>query len=729
VNVRLAVALLGALVAAAAPAQITPIPWHPRQSTPPPAATAASPAPAPADTKQTLTFDEVQTPEPGLYLARGRVRFARPGLALTCDALTYDSNAGTLWATGGVTVDFEGISLSGTELHYDLNAGTGEMRDAYATEASGLYVVQGSLVRKTGKDWYEVEDGVFTSCNSAEPPWSIRLSRARLHVDHYAFLTNPRFKVRAAPVFYLPYLVWPVKPDRTTGLLLPNVGRSSRRGYTTSNALFLAPSDWWDDTVYFDTYQTEGIGIGEEFRYALTPQTYGWLHGYFIDQNSDGRKRWDFAWTHVGRYRNGWQSVADVNLISDADFWRDYQRDYFKSTQAAANSRLFLTRQWGPYSLNLRAERLLEYYSYDEHLTQSVLPGIEWRSSLQPLGRGFYAGWETSADLLDKGSVTWDGLSYVRDDLRYRRVDLHPFFEWPLRTVPWLDVTPRLELRATGYSRSLDAADGSEGGSLWRQYAAFSLRVAGPRIQRRFASGLKHVVEPFAEWTYVTDDSDVSRIPVFDQVDQVDLDQDLLRYGVRNRVYTRGFRMVFDSELYQSRSAREPLSSAPGDSSRYSPVTFVARAWPSKRMNVELRLRYDVLAHAVDSRSLSVNAATADGRLWGRLGYLESKRLGVSESTGATTLPSAKEVSVASALKLWKDRLSVDPYIEYDLLANRWRNARVVLWYRGSCYAIGLEAGRREIGDFRDTQIRLLVRLKNVGSVVDLAAGSSRYGD
>jgi len=727
VNVRLAAVLFGALAAVGSAAQITPIPWHPRRSSPPPVAAPAPPAPS--DTKQTLTFDEVQTPEPGLYLARGRVRFAQPGLTLTCDALTYDSNAGTLWATGQVTVDFEGISLSGTELHYDLNAGTGEVRDAYATEANGLYVVQGSVVRKTGVDWYEVEDGVFTSCNAAEPPWSIRLSRARLHVDHYAFLSNPRFKVRAAPIFYLPYLVWPVKPDRTTGLLLPNVGRSTKRGFTTSNALFMAPSDWWDDTLYLDTYETEGIGIGEEFRYALTPLTYGWMHGYFIDQNSDGRRRWDFAWTHVGHYRNGWQFLADVNLVSDADFWRDYQRDYFKSTMPGANSRLFLTRQWGPYSLNLRAERLLEYYSYSEHLTQTALPGIEWRSSLQPLGGGFYAGWETSADLFQKESQLWDGADYTRDSLRYRRVDLHPFFEWPLRTVPWLDVTPRLDLRATNYSRSLEAADGSEGGSLWREYAALSLKVAGPRLQRRYPNGLKHVIEPFAEWTYVTDDADSARVPVYDQVDQVALDQDYLRYGVRNRVYSRGVRLVFDSELYQSHSARAPLSVAPGESSDYSPVTLVARAWPTKRMNLELRLRYDVLAHTLDSRSLSVNVASVDGRYWGRLGYLESKRLGVSESSVATTLPTAKELSIASTLKLWKDRLSVDPFVEYDLQERRWRNARVIFWYQGSCYAIGLEAGRREIGTFRDTQVRLLVRLKNVGSVVDLAAGSSRYGD
>jgi hypothetical protein len=290
-----------------------------------------------------------------------------------------------------------------------------------------------------------------------------------------------------------------------------------------------------------------------------------------------------------------------------------------------------------------------------------------------------------------------------------------------------LDVTPRLELRATEYSKSLGAT--GPAGSLWREYAAFSIRAAGPRFQRRFGSGLKHVVEPFAEWTYVTKDPDAARIPIYDQVDQVALDQDFFRYGVRNRIYARGGRMVFDSELYQSRSARDPLSVLPGQTSAFSPITLVVRAWPAKTLNLDLRLRYNVLAHAMDSRSLSINVATADQRLWARLGYLETKYLGVSESSGATSLPAAREVSLAAALKVWKDRVTLTPYVEYDLQSHNIRNSRLVLWYQGSCYAIGLEVGHRQIGTFRDTQVRLLVRLKNVGSVVDLAAGSSRYAD
>ncbi len=719
-------ALLLAFIGMAVFAQMTPIPWHPKSSgNPKPQAKPAPGAKPPGEPRFHLTFDKVDTTEPGVYLAQGNVRFTYPGMVLTCDALTYDSNKETLWATGSVSVDFGDLTLSGTELNYDLKKGTGVMRDAYGSEKSGLYVVEGREIRKTGVDWYEVEDGTFTSCNAAEPPWSIRVSKSRFHVDHYAYLTNPRFKIRKAPIFYLPYIIWPIKPDRSTGLLFPQVGNSSTRGFTTSNALFLAPADWWDDTIYVDTFETEGTGVGEEFRYALTPQNYGWLHGYYIRQQSDDQKRWDFAWTHFGKMANGWQLMADVNLVSDANFWRDYQRDYSKGTLPGNDSRVYLTKQWGPYSLNLRGERLVQFYTLDQSLVQRRLPGIEWRSSLQPLGAGFYGGFETSADSFTKEWAQWAGSGLIKEDLRYQRADFHPFIEWPVRTVPWLDISPRLELRATGYSESLDQNNGQyDGGKLWRRYASFSLDVSGPRFYRRFKKS-KHVVEPFATFLYVTSDDRAKNLLYFDSVDQVLLDQDILRYGIRNRLYAKGGRMLLDSELYQSRSARNPLSVQGDLSSQYSPWNLSVRAWPTKTFSVDLRLRYSILFHELDTESLSVNAATKDHRQFVNLSYLRTKVLGSDPTLAASVLPATKEVQLSGAFKLWGEKITANPYLARDIENKIWRDQRLIFWYHGSCYALGFEAGRRQIGDFKDTEVRFLVSLKNVGNVVDLSAGNA----
>lgn len=714
--------------------QITPIPWHPQMPSPAPripkGAKAGTGKPAEkTPSKFHMTFDKVTTLKPGVYYAEGDVRFSYQGMFLTADAVTYDTNKGTIWATGRVAVDFQDFTASGSELNYDLKKGTGTLMDAYGVQKNGDFTVYGKAIKKIGDGWFEVIDGTFTSCAAAVPPWSMKVTRAKFHVDHYAYLTNPRFHIRQAPIVYLPYLIWPIKPERSTGLLIPEIGNSTSKGFTMNNALFIAPTNWWDDTVYLDTFSTMGVGVGEEFRYVPSTSTYGWFHGYYIKQKTNDKKRWDFTWTHIQNFRKGWYFVADVNLLSDINFPRDYQRDFYKGTVSGTDSRIFLVRNWGPYSFTTQLERRLQYFTEDRDLTQKTLPGVELRSSLQPLGHGLYFGFDTSVDAFQKEYADYVPQP-VKHSLTYQRVDLHPFFEWPLHPALWLDVTPRLELRATGYTSSLDPATNEyDAGSLWRNYAHFSLDVTGPRLFRKYAGGMKHVVEPFITYTYVSRDARALHAPVFDSVDQVVLDQNLVRYGVRNRLYGRKGRLVLDSSLYQESSFGRGLSVQGDNASRFSPVTLLVRAWPTVNWSSDLRLRYDILNHALASQSLSVTyhpkKSKSDDFI--SLSYLKTQDLSVSQYDSQSLNPAAKELRFAGSITLADGRVSVTPYLERDLQKGDWRNQRLIFWYRGSCYAIGFEAGRRTIGPFRDSQYRFLVSLKGAGTVVDLQGATGNY--
>ena len=744
--------LVAALPAAA---QLTPIPWHPKGSSivqpakpgdkgdqkkgtrskkgaaGKEAAKNADQSKVQTPPKYHMTFDKLTTLSPGVYVAEGNVRFEEGDMLLTADSLTYDSEKGTLWATGRVAVDWGDFTVSGSELHYDMKAGTGDVRDAYGVQRDGDFTVYGPVLRKTGEGWYDVDDGTFTSCAAAVPPWSMEMSHGRFHVDHYAYLNNPRFHVRQAPVLYLPYLVWPIKPERSTGFLIPEIGSSSTKGFTVDSAFFIAPSDWWDDTVYLDWYEKLGWGVGEEFRYVPSENAYGWFHGYYIKQKTDDRKRWDFTWTHLQNLGKGWTFTADINLLSDIDFPREFQRDYTKGTVSGTDSRVFLTRNWGPYALNLRLERRRQYFTEGQDLIQSALPEVDFRSSLQPLFAGFYGGFETSAAYLHKEWGDTQTGGPTKHSVSYGRLDLHPFAERPFHPVPWLDVSPRLELRATGYGESLNPDTGTyEGGSLLRAYTRASVNLSGPRLYRRFESGNKHVIEPYLAYTFSTKDSAAFRLPVYDEVDTVPLDQNAVRVGVRNRLYTKKGDLLLDADLYQSHSFSTPLSWLNGQTSQNSPVTLLLRAWPAARWNADLRLRFNVISHEMDSESLAVTyrpKKDEDGDFV-RLAYLKSQTLGVSQITPFSTAPAATEVRLTGGLSLADGRVTLNPYVGRDILNAQWRDLRLVFWYHGSCFSVGFDVGKSTIGTYRETQYRFLVSLKGVGTVVDLMGGTETYG-
>jgi LPS-assembly protein len=52
-------------------------------------------------------------------------------------------------------------------------------------------------------------------------------------------MKNVAFRTGSVPILFTPYLVWPTKVDRASGLLVPGIGYSNQRGG------FLGLSYYW----------------------------------------------------------------------------------------------------------------------------------------------------------------------------------------------------------------------------------------------------------------------------------------------------------------------------------------------------------------------------------------------------------------------------------------------------------------------------------------------------
>ena len=74
------------------------------------------------------------------------------------------------------------------------------------------------------------------------------------------------------PVFYLPYLRYPMQKDgRGTGLLFPGIGNSNLRGFFFQNQFFWAIKPNMDMTFGLDYFSKLGIGVSDEVRYLFPP--------------------------------------------------------------------------------------------------------------------------------------------------------------------------------------------------------------------------------------------------------------------------------------------------------------------------------------------------------------------------------------------------------------------------------------------------------------------------
>ena len=187
----------------------------------------------------------------------GGVAIEYQDVTLTADRAEVDLETRQVTARGDVILDQGPRRLSGDTLTFDLDTKTGTLTEATAYVDPDYYFT-GRTIAKVDEDVYTVTDGIFTSCDQDVPDWSFRLGRARVEVEGYAQVKNARLRAKKLPLFYTPYIVWPTKPERTAGLLVPNIGYIARRGTYLGLAYFQPLGRSYDTTFFLDGY-SEGF--------------------------------------------------------------------------------------------------------------------------------------------------------------------------------------------------------------------------------------------------------------------------------------------------------------------------------------------------------------------------------------------------------------------------------------------------------------------------------------
>ncbi len=469
----------------------------------------------------------------GRYRFSGDVDIRHGEMRLQADEIEYDENTRQCLARGNVVLEEGGSRLSGEQIDINLGTGLATLFGAHG-EMPPDFIFEAERLEKIGEDRYRLIDATVTSCTQPVPYWSFRIGSGTLRLDRYAHLRNLALKIGHVPVFYTPYLMWPIKEDRASGLLMPQFGYSQRRGVVVNSAWYWAPARNFDSTLYFDYLEKDGIGAGIETRWLPSRDGHLRLTGYWIDERIDDPfepgneregERYRFHFDADQKLGAGWRVLADLNQVSDFDYYLDFERDLRAAANRSNTSALELTRSWSYYTFNLRGERRQQLLFGDDVLEQHRRPEIELRGRSRRLGRSpFHLSFEGSATALERNAS-------------YGRLDAFPKIRAPFRPAPWLEITPSVSYRETYYTRQRDPADPDSlvERSLSRGLPRGDLEVIGPRFSRifetpnwGFSPRLKNVIEPRLTYTFVPDVADIvsgptSRIPIFDEIDsQVD---------------------------------------------------------------------------------------------------------------------------------------------------------------------------------------------------------------
>lgn len=715
----------------------------------------AVPAPPPVD-PDALTFDlkfpadqgggsasgsalDLEYKRDDYAVLTGKVRIKYQDVDLQADRAEIDLNTKIITATGNVIIDQGPRRLAGTEAEFDLDTKTGTLKEATA-HVSPDYYFSGDQIAKIDDDVYTVDNGIFTSCSQKTPDWSFRLGTARVEVEQYAHIRNASLRAKKLPVFYTPYILWPVKRDRASGFLIPNIGYSNRRGGELGLAYYQTLGRSYDTTFHVDLFSQEYLGLGNELRYRPSEGTRGSFIGYAIrdplaETFDQDEWRWKLEWNHITNdLPLGMRGGIAYQDFSDFNFFRDFERNFDRNTLRFLDSRAFVTGNWGPHLLNFLVNNRETFVNFSDRVEQRKLPELEYRLRSTRIGRTpLYMQFQGSASYLDIARPgAYEGT--------YGRIDAFPQLTLPIRSFPWLSLSVSGGGRLTYYTDSVNGTATTfptefTGESLGRILPSASAQVVGPSVSRIFDWKVgdyvrfKHLIEPRFTYNFLDeiDAEDRGRFPLFDEVDSLG-STNSGRVALINRVLAKpegtraNAREIFLFELSRRYSfdQEQPLITSTTDRSTAGPLEAEMRFNPSDVTSLKLDASYDTLSKGLDSTGLSGSYGSRKGDFVGLTWFTR-----YNAESGETR---SDQIRLFGGLTIWPRKLRLEAQVNYDMKESFLQSQRYILNWTEQCYGIRLELRdfrASEGSTFRDKDIRFSLSLKNVGTFLDLNSRTS----
>ncbi|RYD73767.1 MAG: hypothetical protein EOP84_21030, partial [Verrucomicrobiaceae bacterium] len=484
--------------------------------------------------------------EGGIAVAEENVVIRYGETTIYSDYAQYNPDTRDVLVSGNVRIYRDGQLFTGERAVYNLE--TKQLTAADFRGGAYPFRFAGSTLSTLGPNAYLVRDAIFTTSDSSKPDYVLRAKRVRIYPNDRVIFSNVRLYIGKTPVFWFPYIYQNLNQEQSFSL---SPGYSSRLGAFLLSRYTFPITDNWSGTFRLDLMSERGVGVGFDSEWAsLDKRNWGRFRSYYVhdaspdtDKSSD---RDDDEGIDSGRYRISLQdrtyftediySTVDINKLSDIRYLEDFEPGLVRRDPNPDNM-IALTKWDEDYTLNLIGRKQLnEFLDFTERL-----PDLALDIKRQPLfGSGFFYQGETSTGYYKRN---FSDLSLLQDYETFRADTFHQIL-YPQTYFGWLSVVPRLGLRGTYYSNSggfqavvSDAGtltnpdaqrldiEFNEGGSLFRAVvntgfeASFKLSKAYEQVQSRAwgLDGLRHVIQPFTNFSYVWSSEDPKDILQFDR--------------------------------------------------------------------------------------------------------------------------------------------------------------------------------------------------------------------
>ncbi len=371
------------------------------------------------------------------------------------DQVEYDPETESFSISGDFQYREPGVSISGTEGRISgagkniVFAGSRFVLTEQPARGSAdeIIISEGQLL---------LEDIVYTTCPEGNNDWTLRAKSLEIDREEgWGKARNVQIRFGKIPVFYFPYLSFPVTDKRRSGLLLPTIGSTERSGTE-----FGLPYYWNIAPNYDVTYtplfmSSRGWQHNADFRY-LSPKSHGTIELEYIGEDRSVRSERSYGlWRHNTTWDNGWRFTTHIEDVSDQVYFEDFGRDIDTTSKTHLERNVQLDYVNDNWRISTRAQnfRTIDPTLADDERPYERLPQILVR------GQGHTGlsalDWELDLELVnfhrDTG-VTGQRMN-VRPDLSFTfggpSYYLTPSVAWDYTAYDLSDTAPGQERKPT----------------------------------------------------------------------------------------------------------------------------------------------------------------------------------------------------------------------------------------------------------------------------------------
>jgi LPS-assembly protein len=540
----------------------------------------AAPAPIDIDAK-VMEYDRSNN----VVIASSNVIVRRGTEEMRADVIRVNVVTSEAEAHGHVVFTRPGNEWRGNYLRY--NFATKEWNTGAFTSYFSPFYIRAQSSAMTNQE-YELKKAYLTTCTNDYTHEHFHFTCRTLRVKpgdrmkgkHVVAYLGP------VPVFYFPWMYRSLG-DRSVGFSA-DAGYSGRMG-----AFLLTSTKYWMSpnlraVTQIDGRTERGVGLGQEVGwYSDDRVDHGRVYGYYINDNGVKKdfEGGDRELVEAQRYRLRMDQsqtlsdrdyfLADVNYLSDPfvveDFFNSEHRGGFQPDNFAT-----LAHRGDAYAASLSAhKRLNDFYTAVDRLPEGQLDLTRQQLGTSP----FFYDSVNSVASLQKLFAEEDSEETDHSAVRFNSA--HTVY-YPNYFFGFLNVTPRAGYQATYYSETIKARRESGFVTVTNSVVSGSTTSVVTRVESNtvtvldlqgsglrsipsvgletsfrafkvldndetiFGTGLRHVAEPYANYTYVPEPNlTADELYQFDSIDGLGKNHSIT-FGLRNRMQTKRDLQVFD---------------------------------------------------------------------------------------------------------------------------------------------------------------------------------------